>query len=137
MAFASRTEQLEDLFEGFNGDYDTLKAAMIRHFADDCVWANSGLPTTHGPHEAFALMKGSGDVTGMARCKIVTHKSVESGDVLLNERTDYIIDGNGEVMFELDIAGVFVFEDDRIVSWREYFDPANAQNYAIEHGLTS
>jgi limonene-1,2-epoxide hydrolase len=133
MAFASRADQLEDMFAGFDGGLATMGAALERHFTKDCEWANAGLQTTHGVAEAMALQKQWCDAIGMVRVKIVTHKSVESGDVLLNERTDYMIDADGKVMFELDIAGVFVFDGDKIATWREYFDPANAQNYWAEH----
>jgi limonene-1,2-epoxide hydrolase len=129
MAYATRAEQLEDLFEGFNGGWETLESALERHFTPDCAWANAGIRTTYGPQDALSLQREWGRLVGLDRVRIEVHRSVESGDTLLNERTDYIYDADGNLLFELEIAGVFVFEGDRIAYWREYFDSANAQNY--------
>jgi limonene-1,2-epoxide hydrolase len=133
MAFATRAEQLEDLFEGFNGGFAALEAALERHFSPDCAWANAGIRTTYGPQDALTLQKEWGELVGLDHVKIVVHRSVETGDVLLNERTDYMYDRDGRLLFELDIAGVFAFEGDHIISWREYFDPTNAQSSLADH----
>jgi limonene-1,2-epoxide hydrolase len=133
MKFRSRKEQLEDLFEGFNGGWETLEAALKNHFAPDCTWANAGERTTVGPADALALQRGFGEGVGLERVKIIVHRSVEAGDVLLNERTDYIYDKDGKVLFEIDIAGVFHFEGDKIVSWREYFEPGAVSTSLIEY----
>jgi limonene-1,2-epoxide hydrolase len=123
MAYGSRKEQLEDLFEGFNGGWETLEAALDKHFAPECTWSNAGERTTVGPADALSLQRGFGDGVGLERVRIVVHRSVEAGDVLLNERTDYIYAKDGKLLFEIDIAGVFQFDGDKIVSWREYFEP--------------
>jgi limonene-1,2-epoxide hydrolase len=124
MAFNSRKEQLEDLFEGFNGGWQTLEVALNKHFAPECTWANAGERTTVGPDDALSLQRGFGETAGLERVRIVVHQSVEAGDVLLNERTDYIYGKDDKLLFQIDIAGVFKFEGDKIVSWREYFNPA-------------
>lgn len=129
MRYSTRADQLTDLFDGFNGGFAALESALERHFSAECAWANAGVRTTYGPADALALQREWGDAVGLDRVEIIVHRSVEAGDLLLNERTDYVYDQDGKLLFELDIAGVFVFEGDRIVSWREYFDPANAQSF--------
>jgi limonene-1,2-epoxide hydrolase len=128
MNFTSREEQLRDLFDGFNGGFETLEAALDKHFSPDCKWMNAGIRTTTGPQDALSLQREWQKLVGLDHVEIVVHRSVENGDTLLNERTDYIYDESGALLFELDIAGVFQFERDKIVSWREYFDTSNAQN---------
>jgi limonene-1,2-epoxide hydrolase len=127
MSYTSRREQLDDLFQGFEGGWGPLEAAFDKHFADDTVWANSGLRTTVGPKDALSLMLESKQLVDLDHVRIEVHKSIEDGDTLLNERTDFIYDSTGKLLFELDIAGVFVFEGEKIVSWREYFDPTPAR----------
>ena len=129
MSYASRRDQLDDLFQGFEGGWGPLEAALERHFSSDCIWENSGLRTTVGPKDALSLMLESKDLVDLDHVRIAVHKSVEDGNLLLNERTDFIYDSAGKLLFELDIAGVFVFEGEKIVRWREYFDPTPARDF--------
>jgi limonene-1,2-epoxide hydrolase len=137
VAYNSRKEQLEDLFAGFDGGWQTLEAALNKHFAPECTWANAGERTTVGPADALSLQRGFGETAGLERVRIVVHHSVEASDVLLNERTDYIYGKDGALIFQIEIAGVFKFKGDKIVSWREYFNPAWVEDSLREQAALS
>ena len=66
-------------------------------------------------------------MNGIDEVEFVTHRQTHSGDTVMNERTDrFCIRGH---WIELPVAGVFVVNDDGLISlWRDYFDLATFQN---------
>ena len=57
--------------------------------------------------------------------RLVIHHQIASGNIVMNERTDYITINGTQIT--LPICGVFEIEDGRIKAWREYFDLAPAK----------
>ena len=96
---------------------------IVDHFTDDGVYHSIPLTPIVGKQAIREFVAGFADVPP-GRLEI--HHQVASGNVVMNERTDYItINGNPVT---LPICGVFEIEDGRIKAWREYFDlgPARA-----------
>jgi limonene-1,2-epoxide hydrolase len=58
--------------------------------------------------------------------RLEVHHQIASGSVVMNERTDYIT-LNG-VAVTLPICAVFEIENEKIRSWREYFDLTPAKS---------
>ncbi len=46
----------------------------------------------------------------------------ETGNKVLTERIDRIIDRNGAEVMTVPVMGVFEIEDGKIAVWRDYFD---------------
>jgi limonene-1,2-epoxide hydrolase len=46
----------------------------------------------------------------------------ESGNKVLTERIDRIIDGKGNEVMAVAVMGIFEIEDGKIAAWRDYFD---------------
>jgi limonene-1,2-epoxide hydrolase len=91
-------------------------------FADDAVYHSVPLTPIVGKAAIAAWVQEFADVRP-GRLEI--HHQVASGDVVMNERTDYIT-LNGKPV-TLPICGVFEIQDGRIRAWREYFDLAPAK----------
>jgi limonene-1,2-epoxide hydrolase len=108
---------------------DAATAATRRYFAEDCVWEQSGFPTTTGPEEAAALFDS---MTPMGVVGVdVDYRNVScTGDVVFTERVDWLLRADGTRLGPLPIVGVTQFRDGMIASWREYFDRTHLERAA-------
>lgn len=98
--------------------------AVDRYFTDATVWENHGLLTTTGGPEALGFYREFSQSTGMAAMKIDVLALAESGNKVLTERIDHIIDGNGMEVMTVPVMGIFEIINGRIAAWRDYFDTA-------------
>ena len=96
-------------------DLDTVCSLVT----DDIEYDNVPVGVVHGPDGVRSVL--SGGVTAAATdVEWVVHRQVESGDTVMNERTDrFLVDDR---WFEIPIAAVFVVRDDKVALWRDYFD---------------
>lgn len=101
---------------------DGFPAAVERWFTDGTVWENVGLITTTGKAEAVGFYDQFGAQTGMAGMRIEVLALAETGDKVLTERIDYILDAAGDAVMTVPVMGIFEVEDGRIAAWRDYFD---------------
>ena len=98
-----------------NRDYDKA----LDYLADDIEYQNMPLPPVTGKQavrDTLDMLLASG--TG---AEWVVHREVESGNLVMNERTDRFLRAEGDPM-ELPVAGVFELKDGKIALWRDYFD---------------
>ena len=103
---------------------EAAAAATREHFADDCVWEQTALPTTTGPEEAAQFLLSMGDM-GFSAIEVEYRNVAASGDVVCTERVDHILRADGSRAGSFPVVGVTEFRDGKISSWREYFDSAN------------
>jgi limonene-1,2-epoxide hydrolase len=96
---------------------------IVDCFTDDGVYHSIPLTPIVGKAAIRNFVSGFAD-TPPGRLEI--HHQIAAGNVVMNERTDYIT-LNGQAV-TLPICGVFEIENGRIRAWREYFDltPAKA-----------
>jgi limonene-1,2-epoxide hydrolase len=97
-----------------NRDYDSA----VDYLTDDIEYQNMPLPPVNGKQAVkdtldmlLATAEGS---------EWVVHREVESGDLVMNERTDRFHVGGK--WLELPVAGVFELRDGKIAVWHDYFD---------------
>jgi limonene-1,2-epoxide hydrolase len=101
---------------------EAAQDAVRKHFTQDCVWEQSGFPTTTGPEEAADLLAGMVDSLGLASID-VEYRHIASGeDVVFTERLDWLVQKDGSRMGPAVVVGVAEFRDGKISAWREYFD---------------
>jgi len=98
------------------------QAAVRKYFTDDCVWQQSGLPTTTGPEEAVALLDGLVDSIGFAGLEVEYLHVASNDDVVFTERLDWMVGKDGKRLGPVVVVGVAEFRDEKICAWREYFD---------------
>lgn len=101
---------------------DGFTEAVNSYFRDDTVWENHGLLTTTGKAEALGFYHEFSEATGMTAMKIDMLAIAESGNKVLTERIDRIIDSNGTEVMTVAVMGIFEIEDGKIAAWRDYFD---------------
>lgn len=101
---------------------DGFTEAVNNYFRDDTIWENHGLLTTTGKQEALGFYHEFSKATGMAGMKIDMLAIGESGNKVLTERIDRIIDADGAEVMTVPVMGVFEIEDGKIAVWRDYFD---------------
>jgi len=90
---------------------------------EDAVYHSVPLTPIVGKAAIAARVRGFADVSSG---RLEVRHQVASGDVVMNERTDFITLNGRPVT--LPICGVFEMQEGRIRAWREYFDltPAKA-----------
>ena len=98
------------------------QAAIRKHFTEDCVWQQSGFPTTTGPEEAAALLENLVESLGLASIDVKYLHVASSEDVVFTERLDWLVQRDGTRMGPAVVVGVTEFRDGKICVWREYFD---------------
>ncbi|MBV9040658.1 MAG: nuclear transport factor 2 family protein [Acidimicrobiia bacterium] len=96
--------------------------AILDSFSDDAVYHAMPLPPIVGKAALTEWIEHFRDVPPG---RLVVHHQAAAGDVVINERTDYIT-LNGRAV-TLPICAAFELHDGRIMSWREYFDTAPAK----------
>jgi limonene-1,2-epoxide hydrolase len=121
---ASNEDVIRAVLQSWTEGLDAAAAAMREHFTHDCVWEQTGLPTTTGPEEAAQMML-SMDGMGFAGMDVEFRNVVACGDVVCTERVDWIVRADGSRVGPFPVVGVTEFRDGKISSWREYFDSAN------------
>ncbi len=101
---------------------DGFPRAVAAYFTPATVWENHGLLTTTGPEEALGFYRDFSAATGMAGMKIDMLAVAATGDKVLTERIDWILDASGTSVMKVPVMGIFEIADGRISSWRDYFD---------------
>ncbi len=91
-------------------------------FTEDAVYHSVPLSPIVGKDAITAWVRG---FEGVAPGRLEVRHQVASGNVVMNERTDFITLNGRPVT--LPICGVFEMAGGRIRAWREYFDLAPAK----------
>ena len=90
---------------------------IVSCFTDDAVYHNVPLKPIVGKSAIREFVRQYEDV---APGHFEIHHQVGSGDVVMNERTDYVTVNGREIAIA--ICGVFEIEDGHIKAWRDYYD---------------
>jgi len=120
----SNEDVLRAVLTSWGEGMEAAAAATREHFADDCVWEQTAIPTTTGPEEAAQLMLGM-EGMGFRAIEVDYRNVVAAGDVVCTERVDHLVGLDGTRKGSFPVVGVTEFRDGKISSWREYFDSAN------------
>lgn len=97
-----------------NKDLDAALALCT----SDVEYDNVPMPTVYGLEQVRTLLAPF--VSGATAIEWVIHREAESGDIVMNERTDRF--QLGERWIEIAVAGVWELRDGKIALWRDYFD---------------
>jgi limonene-1,2-epoxide hydrolase len=103
-----------------------LDQSVRDYFTAATVWENVGLAATTGIDEAIALNAQLAAAMGLATIRVDNLAVAETGNKVLTERIDHMVNAAGETMFSAPVMGIFEIEDGKIAAWRDYFDSAGA-----------
>lgn len=92
--------------------------ALRPYLADDVVYQNTGMPAAVG---VDAVLENLASQFAMLPCyEYETCTIVAEGDVVMNERLDYVPGPNGPV--GLPVMGTFILRNGKIARWTDYWD---------------
>ena len=101
------------------GRMDGLDAdELAAYFTPDGIWHNMPLEPREGQEVIREHLQDLPKRVKEFRIEIL--HQVSSGNVVMNERIDYMVLADRRVA--LPVAGIFELEDGKIKAWREYFD---------------
>lgn len=95
-------------------DYDRA----LPFFTEDCEYTNLPMGSATGPQGVRAVLEPFFAPT--IENELVVVRTAAEGDTVFTERLDRHLIARGWV--ELPVTGVFVFRENKIAVWREYFD---------------
>jgi limonene-1,2-epoxide hydrolase len=104
-----------------------LDQAFGDYFTPATVWENVGMATTTGIEEAVAFNRQLGLTMGMATIRVDMLAIAQTGNKVLTERVDHILDAAGNAIISVRCMGVFEISQGKILAWRDFFEPPPAQ----------
>jgi limonene-1,2-epoxide hydrolase len=96
--------------------------ALRPYLADDVVYQNAGMPAAEGIEATLAALTFQFEMFPDSY-EYETMNVVSEGDVVMNERLDYIRGPDGN-RHGLPVMGSFVVKNGKIVRWTDYWDSA-------------
>jgi len=104
-------------------DLASQRRSLESYLADDVEWWNGGWPTIHGRETAVTLLDFFAALIEMTESRIEVKHVASTGNVVFTERVDRLYRGDGSLISEPPIVGIFEVEDGLVRKWREYEDP--------------
>jgi limonene-1,2-epoxide hydrolase len=104
-------------------DFEKSRLAFGESITEDCVWMNSGFPTCEGKAACLGFWDGFNQASGFVGLRVEMIAAAVTGDAVVTERIDHLLNAAGEVFASIRVAGVLVVRDGKIAAWRDYFDP--------------
>ena len=96
---------------------------LADYFTPDGIWHNIPQEPSQGREVIRERLKSTRQRVKEFRIEIL--HQVSSGNVVMNERIDYIVRESGQVA--VPVMGIFELENGKIKAWREYYDRNMAQ----------
>ena len=124
---------VENFFERWATGNQEFCDSFTDTLAADAPWlAAPGIPVTHGPAEAIALLDQFRAGYNLASVRVDMVRIGQTGDVVWTERIDDIMDPDGNVIVTIPVAGVLTLNDaGQITSYRDYWDMQELQSKAV------
>jgi len=121
----SPTEVVTDFIHAWAESWDSLLQSFKDTLADDCVYANSGLPTWQGKELILQTLEQIHLQVGLERIVADQLTIVAEGCRVVVERKEQWFDTNSDAIFEEQegVLGLFEVKNSKIVGFRDYFDP--------------
>ncbi len=112
-----------EFFAAWSTGYDSFIGSIEKNFAEDAVWEQSSVPTTHSRQEAIGLMDSFHQSIGLESVEVEMSGLWVSGNTVITERIDHLKSADGSILASVPVAGLIEFnEEANIKHWREYFD---------------
>ncbi|MQA10316.1 MAG: hypothetical protein GEU98_17530 [Pseudonocardiaceae bacterium] len=112
-------------FDDMGTTYTQMREAFEKYLHDECTWSNQGLPEVTGKDTVLGFLRQFADQIGLQAVGGKVLNIASRGDLVLTERHEVWTGTGGQVLVEsLPVMGTFEIKDGKILTWRDYFDPA-------------
>jgi limonene-1,2-epoxide hydrolase len=119
MSAKSAKQVVQQFCDGMvNRDAEALRPLLT----DDVVYQNAGMPSAEGIDATLAALTFQFEMFPDSY-EYETINVVAEGDVVMNERLDYVRGPDGQ-RHGLPVMGTFVVRDGKIARWTDYWDSA-------------
>lgn len=115
---------VEQMCQSWSKSYESLLQAYRDNFAEGCEYlVQQNTPVITGAEDAVAAIEGFHAGFGVETIEVEMLKISQVGNVVWNERIDYMVDAMGERFLAIPIAGWMQFDDDgKLTHWHDYWD---------------
>lgn len=110
----------DEIVTKFCESIETNPTAALNLLADDCFYHNIPMEPIQGIDNIKQFFAGFGKSISGLRFEILNQ--VAAGSVVMNERIDYFVPNGQNKESGLPVTGVFEIQDEKIASWKDYFD---------------
>jgi len=121
----SPTEIVSAFFAEWTKSEEAIYQSLRDYLSADAVWENVGVATTKGPEEGVAFLQAFFKDFNVGKMVVDMIHISESGNAVLTERVDRLIDTDGNELFGIRLMGALEVQDGKITAWRDYFDTAS------------
>lgn len=114
----------EQMCQAWGKNYEGLLAAYREYFTANCEYlVQQNTPILTGPDQAVAAIEGFHAGFGVETIEVDLLKIDQVGNVVWNERIDYMVNASGERFLAIPIAGWMEFNDEgKLIRWHDYWD---------------
>lgn len=111
---------------------DMVYGSFREYFTEDTHWDNVGICVTKGIEPAVAIMENYQRSTGTDTVIVEIVNIMSSGNTVIMERLDRMLDRDKKEFLVLPAVGVFNIDNNgKIAWWRDYFDSAYMQKSGV------
>ncbi|HEY1967410.1 MAG TPA: limonene-1,2-epoxide hydrolase family protein [Pseudonocardia sp.] len=128
---------VREFFASWAGSFDAMCAAFRARFGPDCDWDQRPMVRTTGPEAAVRFLERTRALGGLDTIGVDLLSLAVTGNTVHTERVDHLRRADGSLIASAPVAGVLTLRDDRIVRWREYFDPTGLAFQALTSGAVA
>jgi limonene-1,2-epoxide hydrolase len=126
-ATTDRELQLELRATAFFASWGTSFAGMCEGFAIEfdpaCDWDQRPMWRTHSLDSALSFLRLARRTLRLDTIDVELLSIAVAGQVVHTQRIDHLRRRDGSLIVAAPVAGVLTYRGDRIVTWKEYFDP--------------
>jgi limonene-1,2-epoxide hydrolase len=106
-----------------------FRQSIEKWFGPDSIYENVGMSKCIGKEQCLAFTDWYDQTTGGGWMVAKTLTTAVSGAMVLNERIDDMVDGQGNVFVTTPVMGSFEVKDGKILVWKDYFDTSSVPGY--------
>jgi limonene-1,2-epoxide hydrolase len=110
--FASWGASFDSMCEGFGIELDP-----------ECDWDQRPMWRTHSRDSALSFLRLARRTLSLDTIDVDLLSVAVVGEVVHTQRIDHLRRRDGSLIVSAPVAGVLTYRGDRVVHWKEYFDP--------------
>jgi len=122
-------------FASWATSFEGMCASFEAEFDPACDWDQRPMWRTRTRDGALRFLRLARRSLGLAIIDVDLLSVAVSGDVVHTARVDHLRRHDGSLIGSAPVAGVLTYRGDRLVHWKEYFDPTTLTGQVAWNGL--